>query len=98
MGIPAGAVMALPARVLSAEHRACGLGIFFAIYYGLMSVGPAFAGWLRDTFGTSAAALIFAAILYVVIVPLLSLFQRLAARSPQNGYESDRTTKMGRKS
>jgi predicted MFS family arabinose efflux permease len=81
MGIPAGAVMALPARVLSAEHRASGLGIFFAIYYGLMSVGPAVAGWLRDTFGTSAAALIFAAILYVAIVPLLGLFQRLATRA-----------------
>jgi MFS family permease len=81
MGIPAGAVMALPARVLSPEHRASGLGIFFAIYYGLMTVGPGIAGWLNDRFATSAAALIFAAVIYIAIVPLLALFQQLAARS-----------------
>ena len=80
MGIPAGAVMALPASVLSPEHRASGLGIFFAIYYGLMTVGPAFAGWLRDRFATSAAALFFAAVLYIAIVPLLAFFQQQAAR------------------
>ncbi|SDR45530.1 Predicted arabinose efflux permease, MFS family [Rhizobiales bacterium GAS191] len=79
MGIPAGAVIALPARILSAEDRAAGLGVFFTAYYALMALGPLFAGWLRDRSGTAVTAMLFAAVLFLAIGPLLLLFQRLAA-------------------
>jgi predicted MFS family arabinose efflux permease len=79
MGIPAGAVIALPARILSAADRAAGLGLFFTAYYALMALGPLFAGWLRDSFGTSMAAILLAAVLFLAIGPLLLLFQRLTA-------------------
>ena len=39
-GLPAGAVMSLPARVLAAETRAVGMGIFFTVYYVGMFVAP----------------------------------------------------------
>ena len=81
MGPPAGAMLSLPARILRPEQRAAGLGLFFTCYYVLMTIGPAIAGWLRDSSGTSVVALQFASALFLAIVPLLLLFQRLIASS-----------------
>ncbi|MFI4996679.1 MAG: CynX/NimT family MFS transporter [Hyphomicrobiales bacterium] len=78
MGLPAGAIMALPARILRPADRAAGLGVFFTCYYALMAVGPALAGWLQDHWHTAAAALLLAAALFLVITPLLLLFNRLS--------------------
>ena len=82
IALPAGPIMALPARVLSAEHRSGGLGLFYSAYYALMAFGPAVAGVSREAFGTPAAAVILAAGLFAVIVPLLWLFEALA-RQPR---------------
>jgi MFS family permease len=43
----------------------------------MMAVAPAAAGWLRDHFGTRSA-LMLAAALFLAIVPLLGLFERLS--------------------
>ncbi|MFI5012621.1 MAG: MFS transporter [Hyphomicrobiales bacterium] len=82
MGPPAGALLALPARILGAKDRAAGLGLFFTWYYALMTLGPAIAGWLRDSWGTSATALQLASALFLTIAPLLLLFNRLIAIAP----------------
>ena len=82
MGVPAGAVIALPARVLRPADRAAGLGVFFTAYYALMALGPLLAGWLREASGTAAAALLLAAALFLAISPLHLLFQRLATAKP----------------
>ena len=81
MGVPAGAVIALPARVLRPADRAAGLGVFFTAYYALMALGPLLAGW-REASGTAAAALLLAAALFLAISPLHLLFQRLATAKP----------------
>jgi MFS family permease len=80
IGLPAGAIMALPARALSPAHRAGGLGLFFTIYYVFMAFGPAVGGLLRETFATPAAALLLGAALFAALMPLLWLFEMLAAR------------------
>jgi predicted MFS family arabinose efflux permease len=83
IGPPAGAIMALPARALSASGRAVGLGVFYTCYYGVMAAGPAIAGLLRDAFGTAAAALYFGGGLFLAVAPLLAAFHAL--RSPRAG-------------
>jgi hypothetical protein len=85
MGPPAGAIMALPARVLSPGHRAGGLGVFLTFYYVMLAFGPALAGALRAWWGSAAAAMLLAAVLMTGIAILLALFALLAARTRLHG-------------
>ena len=78
MGPPAGAIMALPARVLAPGDRAAGYGVFFTVFYAMMAAAPAVAGALRDLTGTPAAALVLAAGLMASVAPLLGVFRLLA--------------------
>jgi MFS family permease len=75
IGPPAGAIMALPAEVLHPNRRALGLGVFYTIYYVAMTTGPAMAGFLRDDWGSATAAIIFGALLFWLIAPLLLVFR-----------------------
>jgi predicted MFS family arabinose efflux permease len=59
--VPPGAIMSLLPRFLSVRSRTLGTGIFYAIYYVGMAVGPAIAGWAVDASGTPATALYLAA-------------------------------------
>lgn len=79
-GPPAGAIMALPARVLSPRHRAGGLGLFLACYYAILTFGPALAGTLRELSGKAAVPVWLAAALMGSVVPLLGLFGVLEGR------------------
>ena len=81
IGPPAGALMALPARVLSAANRAMGLGVFYTVHYAVVAFGPGLAGLARDFSGTAAAAIVFGAVFLAVGAPLLWVFKRLAAAS-----------------
>jgi predicted MFS family arabinose efflux permease len=81
LGPPAGAILALPARILGPQDRAAGLGLFFTCYYALMALGPTIAGWLRDSSGTSVVALQLASALFLLVTPLLMLFNRLMVKS-----------------
>ena len=81
VGPPSGPIMALPARVLDAGHRAVGFGLFYTCYYVILTAGPAVAGWLRDRSGSTAAVSFFGAALFLAIPPLLLLFHQLEARS-----------------
>jgi predicted MFS family arabinose efflux permease len=80
IGPPAGAIMALPARVLAPANRPTGFGVFYTVYYAVLAFGPMLAGGLRDRFATAAAAILLGAALFVACAPLLWLFERLAAR------------------
>ncbi|HKW55648.1 MAG TPA: MFS transporter [Stellaceae bacterium] len=80
IGPPAGAIMALPARVLAPANRPMGFGVFYTIYYAVLAFGPMLAGVLRDRFGTAAAAILLGAALFVACAPLLWVFERLAVR------------------
>jgi len=77
---PAGSViMALPARVLSPQHRAAGLGLFMTCYYLLQALGPVLAGMLRAKAGPHAP-LLLAAALMAAVLPLLTVFELLSRR------------------
>jgi len=75
-----GAIMSLPAQVLSPDSRATGFGVFYTVFYGMVTFLPPIAGWLRDVTGTATAPLYFGAACFVApLVPLALL--RLAQRS-----------------
>ena len=84
MGPPAGAILALPSRVLSPEHRAGGLGVFLTIYYAIQAFGPALAGALREALGTPAAAIWLAAAAMTANAGLLACYLAFARRNRSN--------------
>ncbi len=80
IGPPAGAIMALPARALSLKNRSAGLGLFYSAHYAMNAAGPAVAGYLRDLTGSSVTAVFFGALCFLMVLPLLMLFERLLQR------------------
>jgi predicted MFS family arabinose efflux permease len=79
-GPPAGAIMAMPGRVLQPEHRAVGLGLFMTIYYVLNAFGPVVAGFVSDQIG-AAASVAFGAGLLLCIMPLVLWFRSARHKS-----------------
>lgn len=68
-GVPAGIIMALPARAVRAEVLAPAMGLYFTCYYVGMAALPAAAGSARDAVGYAGAPLLFAvAILFVALL------------------------------
>lgn len=81
IGVPAGLIMALPARVLRPESRAGGMGVYFTCYYAAMALLPGAAGLARDLSASAAAPALFAAAMMLLcIVGLLAFIA--AARVP----------------
>ena len=80
---PAGAIMALPARILAPASRALGMGLFFTIFYIGMALGPAIAGWSIDITGDRSVPLIIAAALSLVSAVLfIATWRMVGARQP----------------
>lgn len=79
-GVAVGAMMSLPALVLSPENRAVGMGVFFTLLYVGTSFGPMIAGWIVGVTGDIASAYQFAAALLVASVLFLPIYNNLAAR------------------
>ena len=73
-GAPPGLIMALPAQVLRAEHRATGMGVYYTVYYIAMALLPGGAGWARDLSGSAAAPILFSAAMVLLCVLGLMLF------------------------
>jgi MFS family permease len=82
IGAPPGPMMALPAQVLRAEHRAGGMGVYYSWYYALMAFLPGGAGLARDLSGSVAAPALFAAAMALLCAPGLMLFHA-ARRMPE---------------
>jgi predicted MFS family arabinose efflux permease len=78
-GQPAGPIMSLPAQVLQPATRAIGMGLFFAVYYGCMMLGPVAGGALAKWTGSAAAAFDFGAAMVLVCPVLLLAFNWIAA-------------------
>lgn len=74
-GIPAAALVSLPAEVLRPESRSAGMGIFFTVYYFGCAILPTVAGLLYDRAG-GGAALWMAAGLAFACIPILGGFRR----------------------
>ncbi len=74
-GLPAAALVSLPAEVLRPESRSAGMGIFFTVYYFGCAILPTIAGLLYDRAG-GGAALLMAAGLAFASIPILGGFRR----------------------
>ena len=81
-GLPAGAIMSLPAQVLQPATRAVGMGIFFTVYYAGMFAAPALAGWLAGKVGTASIAFDVGAGALAIATLLALAFPRLAKSAP----------------
>jgi hypothetical protein len=53
----------IPAQALRQESRAPGMGVFYTCYYAAMAALPGLAGMARDFTGSTAAQVLFAAIM-----------------------------------
>ena len=81
-GLAPGPIMSLPSLVLGPQNRAMGMGIFYAIYYVYVVIGPIFAGFASDMFATTRAAFHAGAGMLVAAVLLQILFVAVARRQP----------------
>lgn len=78
-GLPAGAIMSLPARVLEQKTRPIGMGLFYTVFYAGMLAGPAIGGKLSTSTGSASAALDFGAAMLLVCPVVLWLFRHIVA-------------------
>lgn len=74
---PAGVIMALAGQAVTPERRAFGMGVFFTVYYAIMTASPPVAGWLLDRTGAPDSAILFGAALFAVVFPVAVLFRML---------------------
>jgi MFS family permease len=75
-GIPAGAIMSLPTKVLPPEKRAVGMGIYFALFYLSVVLAPIVAGRLADILGRINIAFDLGVAMLAVCVMLLIAYRR----------------------
>lgn len=80
IGPPPGVITSLPTRILSPTERPAGFGVFYTCHFLLQATGPAIAGWVHDSAG-GAAAVYFAASMFVVPLPMLAVFELLVRRA-----------------
>ncbi|MDE2515774.1 MAG: MFS transporter [Rhodospirillales bacterium] len=73
-----GVIMAVGTLSARAENRATGMGIFYTTYYAGGSVAPALCGRAADWYGGPAGALLAAAALSALAVPMYLLHRRMA--------------------
>ncbi len=77
-GVPAGAILGLPVRVLSPPTRVLGMGLFYTLLYGFIVVAPPIAGYLIAKTGWDGAAMDLAAAMLLASVALLAAFEHYA--------------------
>ncbi len=82
IGPPAGAIVALPTKVLSPENRGPGLGIFYSWYYLAMAAGPVIAGLGRDLTGSDAVPVLIGGAMFVVTTLFIGLFHLSRSKAP----------------
>jgi len=86
-GPPAGAIMAMPGRVLKPENRAVGLSLFMVTYYVTTAGGPGIAGLVQDHMGP-AAPVALGAFLFMGIVPLVLAYRAVVPELERSGQDS----------
>jgi MFS family permease len=74
-----GVIMAVGTLSARPENRAVGMGLFYSIYYAGGAVVPAMCGWAADLSGGPEGALLAAALVSALAVPMYLLHRRLAA-------------------
>jgi MFS family permease len=79
-GIAAGPALSLPSRVLGAEVRAAGMGIYFTIFYTVIVSGPIAAGWVAAMAGTSRVTFDVGAALLAGCIITYWVFEKMRQR------------------
>lgn len=79
---PVGPVVALPSEVLRPESRSTGFGAWQTVYHVGMTVVPPVAGLLLDVTRSARTPVVFAGVLWLMIIPPLLVFRILVPRPP----------------
>jgi MFS family permease len=74
-----GVIMAVGTLSAHPENRAVGMGLFYSMYYAGGAVVPALCGKAADLTGNPAGALLAAAAVSALAIPMYLLHRRLAA-------------------
>ncbi len=77
---PAGVIMALAGEAMRPERRAVGMGVFFTVYYAIMTLVPPLSGRLFDHFATAQAPIFLGMLLFAAVIPAALLFRLIRAR------------------
>lgn len=72
---PAGVIVALAGQAVAPQRRAFGMGVFFTVYYAIMTASPPVAGWIFDRTGAPDGAIFFGAVLFALVLPAAVLFR-----------------------
>ena len=78
-GAPAGVIMALTGEAMAPQRRAFGMGVFFSLYFVLLSLAPPLAGALYDARRDPFVPLQFAVLLFAGAALAFWLFRHLKA-------------------
>lgn len=81
MGVPVGAILALPAQVLQPAQRAIGMGAFYVCLYLGHGLLPPAAGWLQDRAGTPWTAMLLVAVIALLTLLVYGAFVVLVRRT-----------------
>jgi MFS family permease len=79
-GLPAGAIMSLPAAALGPAVRAAGMGLFFTLYYLVMLLAPPLVGGLAERLGGPSVAFDAGAVMLAAACALLLAYRAAMAR------------------
>ncbi|WP_456738226.1 MULTISPECIES: MFS transporter [unclassified Bradyrhizobium] len=79
-GLPGGAMMTLPAQVLTTEIRAVGMGVFYTISYAIMLSFPVLQGLLARSAGSASITFDTAAVAMLLAIPVFGVFALLVRR------------------
>jgi MFS family permease len=82
---PAGVIMALVGEAMRPERCAVGIGVFFTVYYTIMTATPPITGWMFDATGSVKYPIFFAVFLFVAVVPTALLFRCIKGREDHSG-------------
>jgi hypothetical protein len=77
---PGPIIMSLPARALSPETRAIGMGLYYTVFYAGMAAFPPLAGLARDVAGFVPAPLVVAALFHGVAIAGIAAYAMLGKR------------------
>lgn len=82
-GLAVGPIMALPSKVLTAQNRAVGMGVFYTVYYICFALAPWLAGLRVRAAGQTVAAFNFAAWLLIGAILSTFAFLLIAGKKPK---------------
>ena len=77
---PAGVIMALTAEAMAPQRRAFGMGVFFSLYFVLVTAAPPIAGWLFDRSQDAYWPIVFAAALFAGAALMYGAFSAVKGR------------------